>query len=107
MVCMAPSIAEHDVLNVHDVMHVSFQSFVTNMCMHFVSIVCTASCCFHASVVILLAVASSADVLLSFDGVDIASDGTVPFRSGERISFSYLVSEQRQLTMPIFLGFLH
>ncbi len=32
------------------------------------------------------------DVLLSFDGVDIASDGTVPFRSGERISFSYLVS---------------
>ncbi|KAK9830697.1 hypothetical protein WJX74_002951 [Apatococcus lobatus] len=32
------------------------------------------------------------DVLLSFDGNDIASDGTVPFRSGERISFSYLVS---------------
>ena len=32
------------------------------------------------------------DVLLSFDGIDIASDGTVPFRSGERISFSYLVS---------------
>lgn len=32
------------------------------------------------------------DVLLSFDGVNIASDGTVPFRSGERISFSYLIS---------------
>ena len=32
------------------------------------------------------------DVLLSFDGTNIASDGTVPFRSGERISFSYLVS---------------
>ncbi|GFR47412.1 hypothetical protein Agub_g9129 [Astrephomene gubernaculifera] len=32
------------------------------------------------------------DVLLSFDGVAIANDGTVPFRSGERISFSYLVS---------------
>jgi hypothetical protein len=30
---------------------------------------------------------------MSFDGVDIANDGTVPFRSGERISFSYLVSQ--------------
>lgn len=34
------------------------------------------------------------DILLSFDGVDIANDGTVPFRSGERISFSYLVSQK-------------
>ncbi|KXZ47287.1 hypothetical protein GPECTOR_36g14 [Gonium pectorale] len=34
------------------------------------------------------------DVLLSFDGVGIANDGTVPFRSGERISFSYLVSNK-------------
>jgi hypothetical protein len=33
------------------------------------------------------------DILLSFDGVDISNDGTVPFRSGERISFSYLVSQ--------------
>ncbi len=33
------------------------------------------------------------DILLSFDGVDIANDGTVPFRSGERISFNYLVSK--------------
>ncbi len=32
------------------------------------------------------------DVLLAFDGTPIANDGTVPFRSGERISFSYLVS---------------
>jgi hypothetical protein len=32
------------------------------------------------------------DVLLSFDGTPIANDGTVPFRSGERISFSYLTS---------------
>lgn len=32
------------------------------------------------------------DVLMSFNGVPITNDGTVPFRSGERISFSYLVS---------------
>ncbi len=31
---------------------------------------------------------------MAFDGVDIAADGTVPFRSGERISFSYLVSNK-------------
>ncbi len=30
----------------------------------------------------------------SFDGVDIGSDGTVPFRSGERISFTYLISQK-------------
>ncbi|VFQ73553.1 unnamed protein product [Cuscuta campestris] len=34
------------------------------------------------------------DVLLSFDGVDIANDGTVPFRHGERIGFSYLISQK-------------
>ncbi|XP_020597121.1 protease Do-like 9 [Phalaenopsis equestris] len=34
------------------------------------------------------------DILLSFDGVDIANDGTVPFRHGERIGFSYLVSQK-------------
>mmetsp|Transcript_6608 Transcript_6608/g.24533 ORF Transcript_6608/g.24533 Transcript_6608/m.24533 type:complete len:570 (+) Transcript_6608:152-1861(+) len=33
-------------------------------------------------------------VILSFDGINIASDGTVPFRHGERISFSYLVSRK-------------
>jgi len=32
------------------------------------------------------------DVLLAFDGVEIANDGTVPFRTGERIAFSYLIS---------------
>ncbi|EFJ30037.1 hypothetical protein SELMODRAFT_90340 [Selaginella moellendorffii] len=36
----------------------------------------------------------SSDILLSFDGVDIANDGTVPFRSGERIGFTYLVSQK-------------
>jgi hypothetical protein len=39
------------------------------------------------------AILQGGDVLLTFDGVDVASDGTVPFRSGERIGFSYLVSE--------------
>eukprot|EP00249_Psilotum_nudum_P010396 c22518_g2_i1 orf=419-2386(-) len=34
------------------------------------------------------------DILLSFDGIDIANDGTVPFRHGERIGFSYLVSQK-------------
>ena len=33
-----------------------------------------------------------ADIILEFDGHQISNDGTVPFRSGERISFSYLVS---------------
>eukprot|EP00899_Mesostigma_viride_P028424 jgi/Mesvir1/8767/Mv02684-RA.2 len=37
---------------------------------------------------------SCSDILLSFDGVPIANDGTVPFRDGERISFSYLVSQK-------------
>ncbi|KAH7866482.1 hypothetical protein Vadar_021003 [Vaccinium darrowii] len=34
------------------------------------------------------------DIILSFDGVDIANDGTVPFRHGERIGFSYLVTQK-------------
>ncbi|GBF92582.1 protease Do-like [Raphidocelis subcapitata] len=34
------------------------------------------------------------DVLLSFDGTAIACDGTVPFRTGERIAFSYLISQK-------------
>ncbi|XVF09242.1 hypothetical protein REPUB_Repub07fG0075200 [Reevesia pubescens] len=39
-------------------------------------------------------VLESSDIMLSFDGVDIANDGTVPFRHGERIGFSYLVSQK-------------
>ena len=34
------------------------------------------------------------DVLISFDGIQIACDGTVPFRTGERISFSYLIANK-------------
>ncbi|CAL8470933.1 g10475 [Coccomyxa elongata] len=40
------------------------------------------------------AVLSEGDILMSFEGTDIANDGTVPFRSGERISFSYLISQK-------------
>lgn len=34
------------------------------------------------------------DVILKFDGVEIANDGTVPFRTCERISFTYLVTSK-------------
>jgi len=34
------------------------------------------------------------DIILKFDGVQVACDGTVPFRSGERIAFSYLTSQK-------------
>ena len=34
------------------------------------------------------------DVLLEFDGVAIGTDGTVPFRTGERIAFSHLISQK-------------
>ncbi|KAI6675335.1 hypothetical protein NL676_003241 [Syzygium grande] len=40
------------------------------------------------------AVLKPSDIILSFDGVDIANDGTVPSRHGERIGFSYLVSQK-------------
>ncbi|KXZ44654.1 hypothetical protein GPECTOR_64g148 [Gonium pectorale] len=34
------------------------------------------------------------DVLLSFDGTPISNDGTVPFRTGERIAFSHLITSK-------------
>jgi hypothetical protein len=37
---------------------------------------------------------SKGDVVLSFDGQPVACDGTVPFRIGERIGFSHLVSSK-------------
>eukprot|EP00897_Mesotaenium_endlicherianum_P008806 jgi/Mesen1/7954/ME000422S07111 len=40
------------------------------------------------------AVLQPSDVILSFDGVNVADDGTVLFRNGERINFSYLVSQK-------------
>ncbi|WJX70168.1 Protease Do-like 10, mitochondrial [Trifolium repens] len=35
------------------------------------------------------------DIILSFDGVPIANDGTVPFRNRERITFDHLVSMKK------------
>ncbi|KAL0298541.1 UNVERIFIED_CONTAM: Protease Do-like 10, mitochondrial [Sesamum radiatum] len=35
------------------------------------------------------------DIILSFDGVPIANDGSVPFRNRERITFDHLVSMKR------------
>ncbi|KAK4767691.1 hypothetical protein SAY86_015441 [Trapa natans] len=40
------------------------------------------------------AVLKPSDIILSFDSIDIANDGTVPFRHGERIGFSYLISQK-------------
>jgi S1-C subfamily serine protease len=34
------------------------------------------------------------DIITKFDGVEISNDGTVPFRTGERIAFSYLISQR-------------
>eukprot|EP00891_Asterochloris_glomerata_P000409 jgi/Astpho2/409/fgenesh1_pm.00011_%23_7_t len=34
------------------------------------------------------------DVITHFDGVQVSSDGTVPFRAGERISFGFLTSQK-------------
>ncbi|PIA61678.1 hypothetical protein AQUCO_00300898v1 [Aquilegia coerulea] len=34
------------------------------------------------------------DVIVSFDGINVGSEGTVPFRSTERIAFRYLISEK-------------
>eukprot|EP00741_Cyanophora_paradoxa_P007220 tig00001094_g6985.t2 len=34
------------------------------------------------------------DVLLRIDGVEVANDGTIPFRKGERIAFRYLTSQK-------------
>ncbi|OIT36713.1 PREDICTED: protease Do-like 10, mitochondrial [Nicotiana attenuata] len=35
------------------------------------------------------------DIILSFDGVPVANDGTVPFRNRERITFDHLVSMKK------------
>lgn len=34
------------------------------------------------------------DVIVSFDGVQVGCEGTVPFRSTERIAFRYLISQK-------------
>ncbi|KAJ6848620.1 protease Do-like 2, chloroplastic [Iris pallida] len=40
------------------------------------------------------AVLKEGDVIVDFDGVNIGSEGTVPFRSTERIAFRYLISQK-------------
>ena len=44
------------------------------------------------------------DILMSFEGTDIANDGTVPFRSGERISFSSCIQSLQYQTVQYFTG---
>ncbi|XP_068660029.1 protease Do-like 2, chloroplastic [Aristolochia californica] len=39
-------------------------------------------------------VVKEGDVIVSFDGVRIGSEGTVPFRTSERIAFRYLISQK-------------
>ncbi|RWW32777.1 hypothetical protein GW17_00002537 [Ensete ventricosum] len=41
-----------------------------------------------------MAVCLQGDVIVSFDGVQVGSEGTVPFRSTERIAFRYLISQK-------------
>jgi len=41
------------------------------------------------------------DVLLEFEGQAVAVDGTVPFRTGERIAFSHLVSSKQVSSVAV------
>lgn len=50
------------------------------------------------------AVLKKGDVLLRFDDTIIGVDGTVPFRSGERINFSYLISKKQNDDQASFLS---
>lgn len=34
------------------------------------------------------------DIILSIDGIDVGSDGTVPFRHGERVDFKYIITNR-------------
>jgi len=34
------------------------------------------------------------DIVMRFDGIQVTNDGTVPFRTGERIAFTYLISQK-------------
>uniref|UniRef100_A0A061QUQ1 Protease do-like 9 isoform 1 n=2 Tax=Tetraselmis sp. GSL018 TaxID=582737 RepID=A0A061QUQ1_9CHLO len=40
------------------------------------------------------AVLKGDDIIMRFDGVQVTNDGTVPFRTGERIAFTYLISQK-------------
>lgn len=40
------------------------------------------------------AILQQGDILLEIDGVELGSDGTVPFREGERVDFKYLITQK-------------
>jgi S1-C subfamily serine protease len=47
------------------------------------------------------------DVLLSFEGTPVAADGTVPFRTGERVAFSHLITSRfvgDEVTVEVLRG---
>lgn len=44
------------------------------------------------------------DVLMKFDGVPVANEGTVPFQAGERIAFTFLASQKYVLFLSTFMS---
>jgi S1-C subfamily serine protease len=47
------------------------------------------------------------DVLLTFEGTPVAADGTVPFRTGERVAFSHLITSRfvgDEVTVEVLRG---
>lgn len=59
-----------------------------------VSVMIPSSCKTYCSNNYLHFLAFQGDVIVSFDGIHIGSEGTVPFRSTERIAFRYLISQK-------------
>lgn len=57
------------------------------------------ACCllftvFYVFQTLILPLNFQGDVIVSFDDVRVGSEGTVPFRSNERIAFRYLISQK-------------
>lgn len=44
------------------------------------------------------------DVLMKFDGVPVANEGTVPFQAGERIAFTFLASQKYVPVLVIYIA---
>lgn len=49
---------------------------------------------FYMFQTLILPLVFQGDVIVSFDDVHVGSEGTVPFRSNERIAFRYLISQK-------------
>lgn len=49
---------------------------------------------FYVFQTLILPLNFQGDVIVSFDDVCVGSEGTVPFRSNERIAFRYLISQK-------------